>query len=116
MKKLPILLAFTFFPLSWTHAQVTTPSVQIDLGVRTEEYCEVRVIRKSLFRTAAIARIDFGQGDEFLKDEQGKEIEFASNVAVLNYLNSRGWKLVNVHNRIWDGDSHTYYVMRRSLE
>ena len=115
MKKLAILLAFTFLPLSWAHAQIA-PSMQITPGVRTEEYCEVRVIRKSLFRTTTIARIDFGKGDDVLKDEQGKEMEFASNVAVLNYMNSKGWKLVDVHNRIWDGDSYTYYVMKRSLE
>lgn len=115
MKKFILLFALSLITYSWSFAQ-TAPATQPTLKDRTEEYCEVRVLSKSLIRSRTIARVDFGNGDETLKDERGKDAEFASSIAVLNYMNSKGWKLVDVHNRIWDGDSFTYYVMKRSLE
>jgi hypothetical protein len=115
MKKLFILFALIIIAHTGSYAQ-TASTIQSSSTPRTEEYCELRVFSKSLIRKKTTARVDFGNGDETLKDETGKEAVFASGIDVLNYMNSRGWKLVDVHTRIWDGDSFTYYVMKRSLE
>lgn len=115
MKNLFILLAFPLTMSTWSHAQASSTPQGISTP-RTEEYCEIRFIGKFLSRHKVVARIDFGNGDEILKDEAGKDVEFPSVVAALNYMNGQGWKLVDIHARMNEGDSHTYYVMKRSLE
>ncbi len=115
MKKLFTLLAFSILVCNWSYAQ-QTPASQDIIPQRTEEYCEIRFFAKSLFSNKLHAHIDFGNGEEVLKDAEGKDAEFISFMAVLNYMNSQGWKLIDVHPRVYEGSSHTFYVMKRSLE
>lgn len=107
MKKLFVVLMLSVFALSGAQAQVTPVA---DNG----PYCEVRMVGKP-FSSKTEASIDFGKGEEMLKDDKGKSIRFSSPVDALNYLNTQGWELVDTHIKIYSGDSYTYYVMKRKL-
>lgn len=108
MKKLFCLTVLTFLMCTWSYAQET-------LVKRTEEYCELSTSTPLLSRKL-VARVDFGNGDEVLTDGQGKKLDFRSSVGALNYMNSLGWELINVHVRVSEGEGHTYYVMKRKLQ
>jgi len=108
MKKTFILITLAFLLCVVSYAQQTPVK-------RTEEYCELRT-KRPLFSGKLVAEVDYGDGDKVLKDEQGKSVEFSSAIGVLNYMNSLGWELLNVHVWVNDGDGYTYYVMKRKLE
>lgn len=108
MKNLVISFILIFFACTWAYAQETPIK-------RTEEYCELRT-KNPLFSSKLVAQVDFGKGEEVLKDEHGKPIDFASAVGALNYMNSKGWELMNVHVWVSDGEGYTYYVMKRKIQ
>lgn len=112
MKKLFTLITFAF--LLCFFAFIQESYAQDVSAKRTEEYCEVRTSHM-IFKRKPVAYVDFGGGEQLLKDEQGKEIKFDSSVAVLNYMNRKGWELVTTYVMIDGGDSFTYYVMKRKL-
>lgn len=88
MKKLFAFFVLTFLVCTWSYAQEAPVN-------RTEEYCEIRTTTK-LFRNNLVTYVDYGEGDRVLKDEQGKELGFRSSVGVLNYMNSKGWKVLKI--------------------
>ncbi|EJF07927.1 MULTISPECIES: hypothetical protein [Pontibacter] len=116
MKKLSLVFALTILACTWSYAQAVPASLVTTTAQRTEEYCELRFFVKALFSTKVHAHVDFGNGEEVLKDTQGNNIDFISPMAALNYMNSKGWKLVDTYPRVHEGSSCTYYVMKRSLE
>lgn len=116
MKKLFLLFALSISVCTWSYAQAVPASLVTATTQRTEAYCEIRFFPKALFSTKVHAHVDFGNGEEVLKDAQGNNIDFTSPMAALNYMNSKGWKLVDTYPRVHEGSSCTFYVMKRSLE
>ena len=62
--------------------------------------------------------IDFGQANyrerEQVIDENGNDMVFNSNIAVLNWLGMQGWEFVP-YPTLNDGDSRTKYYMRLNV-
>ncbi|WP_299988351.1 hypothetical protein [uncultured Pontibacter sp.] len=116
MKNLSLVFALSTLVYTGSYAQAVPASLPTTTTQRTEAYCEIRFFVKALFSTKVHAHVDFGNGEEVLKDAQGNNIDFVSPMAALNYMNSKGWKLVDTYPRVHEGSSCTYYVMKRSLQ
>lgn len=82
---------------------------------QTEEYLAITAVGKA-FSTKWKVEVDFGQAfqwsirnKDLLRDDDGQVIAFDSPVDALNYMNSRGWVLVNAAS---DQD-YFYAIMKR---
>ena len=112
-------LLITVVLLSVSLVSFAQPSAPIAQGpVRTEEYCQLKTFQK--FNGKINISIDYGQQQKLIalnlfRDATGRAIEFNSVVDALNWLNTQGWEFVNAYAMVNDGDSCTYYVMRRRL-
>lgn len=74
----------------------------ISLYAENYVYCELIATGKSLSNKIKV-RVDYGQetsfwkGISYMKDENGKNIEFNSMVDAMNYLGKQGWKFVQAY-------------------
>ena len=81
-----------------------------------EQYCKVIVWDASLLSNTTID-VNFGEKrsswkDYTLRNENGKRMQFNSEVDALNYLGKRGWKLVNAFAA---KDSSYWYIFKKEF-
>ena len=80
-----------------------------------EEYCSI-LPRNKLFSDLITVEADFGDPKAFsdhekLRDERGRDLQFTSTVAALNYMAGQGWLLVNT----FASEKGQRYLFRRPL-
>jgi len=78
-------------------------------------YMEV-VVSKTPFKSTYFAKADYGQGlkvgDHGFQDETGKDIEFKSEIHVLNWLSSYGW----IYVKDWTDQNIYHLILYRPKE
>ncbi|WP_207436124.1 hypothetical protein [Sabulibacter ruber] len=102
MKKLIFLLALPLIFCVSSHAQTATAR-------ENAEYCELTTDTKA-FKAKARAFVDYGEGDEKLVDDRGKEVLFGSSVGALNHMQAKGWEVIDAYRK----NGYTRYLLRRS--
>lgn len=74
----------------------------------TGKYCEVTVFAPG-FKNY-VASVNYGDKTDnhhnFIKDKDDLKMQFATNVAVLNYMAAQGWQLVSCEYH--SGETHFY--------
>ncbi|MEJ8804497.1 hypothetical protein [Pontibacter sp. H249] len=82
--------------LSFTAQAQEHPVTQAQVQNYPEEYLNVVVYGNTLRKKLEV-QLDAGEGESpknYIRDADGKKREFASVVAVMNYLNTQGWEFV----------------------
>ena len=107
MKKLYFISFLLITAFTSLYAQADTTKL---------EYCEMTTTKRS-FSNKVNVEFDFGEGrksgkDNLLKDETGKVKNFDNVVDAMNYLGTRGWKLVTASLGV---ASPYYYIFRREV-
>ncbi len=93
MKKIPLLIVCLLASAS-AFAQIYVEGVKLSPD-NTGQYLEVDPQYKT--DGACTFSVDYGQSgpkEDFISDENGKQVEFRSLVAGLNYFYNQGWELV----------------------
>lgn len=93
MKQLSFLL-FIILPIS-----VIAQNTQSVIPKQSSKYCLMVPLTKGVFNKKVVIKVDFGQGFEIIKDENGEDKLFISEAAALNYLAKMGWEIVLVNKR-----------------
>jgi hypothetical protein len=115
--KIILFLSFFILPsLSFAQTINTIPLKELDT-----EYLEMIPYRKPFVGSKIFMLIDFGQMIENVarpesrrvKDENGKDMVFNSDMDCLNFMLKYGYELVLKTEKISDGDSYSSYLMRR---
>jgi hypothetical protein len=94
MKKI-LLTIILFLAVNNVFSQVFVGGININ-NLDQVKYCELLGVNM-----LGQAKIDYGQHRKILSvgsnitDDKGKAIQFNSNIAVLNYMAQRGWKLID---------------------
>ena len=101
------------FSATGSTQEITAQSYQ----AQTEEYAAIVATGKAFSFTKWKVAVDFGQvykwwtikNKDLLRDNSGKVITFESLVDALNFLNSKGWKLVTAS----ANEQYFYAIMKR---
>lgn len=110
---LPLFLA-VFFSIN--------ASAQQEDKANTFVYCTISPSYNLLAKKIKV-NIDYGQqnnhllrNDKLKDPETGAELQFNSIIDALNYMSSHGWDFVQTYVQVNDGESCTYWLLRKELK
>lgn len=91
-------------------------------GVKLSElkapYIELKEIKK-VFSDKRWIRLEYGQkireeDDAYIKDDNGKELEYNSVLDCVNKMKAYGYELFQVYVLVGDDASYKYYVLKKT--
>ncbi|MBL7830145.1 MAG: hypothetical protein JNK41_03895, partial [Saprospiraceae bacterium] len=111
------LLALMIFGLSYLHAQSINDIPLAEINV---EYIQI-VGTSKLFSNKLTIQIDFGQenkfwtgqGDNRIKDVNGKVINFNTMIDALNFLSENGYEFINAYAIATPNQNVYHYILKR---
>lgn len=109
MKKIVLFLAFAFCCIV-AHAQQ-----------KNYVYCEL-VGTGKLFSTKVNVQADFGQqtsfwkGVDYIKDADGKRINFNSMVDAMNFMGTQGWEFVQAYVVTTSNQNVYHWLLKREID
>lgn len=87
-----LILAFTLLiVISWKANEKTFRKDTVKYGMIIPE--------SKVLGTSLTVRIDTGRGLDYLKEYDGTDKKFKTEVDALNYIASRGWRMISVNKR-----------------
>lgn len=106
MKKLLFAIALLFATLS--------------MNAENFIYCELVGTAKFMSNKVRV-QVDYGQessfwkGISYMKDENGKKIEFNSMVDAMNYFGKQGWEFVQAYTVTMNNQNVYHWLMKKSV-
>ena len=83
-------------------------------------YCELIGTQK-LLSTKMVVQVDYGQkttffeGVDFIRDENGKRVDFNSMIDAMNFMGTQGWEFVQAY-IVTSGQTQVYHwVLKREI-
>lgn len=112
MKKLLIIFLLLIPALSFSQKVQSLKTKEVfDLKEKQKQYCSVVIQQRGVQMGFFVGMDELGYF-AFI-DDSGKEIEFKTIVAVMNYLYENGWELIgNIGGT--DGAAPQYYFKKRT--
>lgn len=83
-------------------------------------YCELVGTAKFMSNKVRV-QVDYGQessfwkGISYMKDENGKKIEFNSMVDAMNYFGKQGWEFVQAYTVTMNNQNVYHWLMKKSV-